>query len=54
MYLEGSGMYLYKKQRLCVGILSFWGEGGVNICRDGLWNIVYYWVLHFYLKVRMV
>ena len=32
MYLLGSGMNLYKKQRLCVGIVSFWGEGGVNIC----------------------
>ena len=32
MYLVGSGMYLYKKQRLCVGIVSFGGEGGVNIC----------------------
>ena len=32
MYLLGSGMYLYKKQRLCVGIVSFLGEGGTNIC----------------------
>ena len=27
MYLLGSGMYLYKKQRLCVGIVSFGGRG---------------------------
>ena len=27
MYLRGSGMHLYKKQRLCVGIVSFGGRG---------------------------
>ena len=53
MYLLGSGMYLHKKQHLCVGIVSFGGEGGVNVCQYGLWNIVY-WVLHYHLKGRMV